>query len=87
MAYTFREYKGADLIPTLGIKVGLRPEFLSEYLQNWPVVHFCVHTEDVERIFQSDIIFPVFGGRLPPPPVMSVLCTEREVHTILVSRG
>ena len=63
--------KGADRISTLGIKVGLRPEFLSEHHQNWPVVHFCVLTEDVKRIFQSDIF----------PPPMPVLCTEREVHS------
>ena len=33
--------------------------------------------EDAERIFQSDIIFPVFWMSSSSPPS----CTEREVHT------
>ena len=33
-------YQGADQIPTPRAKMGLRPEFLSEHHQNWPVVRF-----------------------------------------------
>ena len=60
MSQDWKSQKGADRLSTLGRKMGLKSEFLSDHHQTWPIKHNSALTEGVKTIFKSDIIFPVF---------------------------